>query len=67
MIAGTSIVDRLVGEHVARLRVLQLGHRADVAGLDLRDVGLRLALQQDQVAEPLRRVLGRRCASSSPP
>ena len=58
--------ERLVGEQVARQRLLQLRHGAEVAGLDLRHRGLGLALQQHQVAEPLRRVAGRRCAPSSP-
>ena len=47
----------LVGERVVGLGVLQLGDRAEVAGLDLRHVGGRLALQRDQVAEPLLRAL----------
>ena len=42
---------------VVRQRVLQLGDRAQIAGLDLRHVRLRLALQQHQMPEPLRRVL----------
>jgi hypothetical protein len=36
---------------------LQLRHRADVAGLDFRHVGRRLALQRDQVAKPFLRAL----------
>ena len=44
---------RLVGERVAGLRVLELRHRADVAGLDLRDLGLGLALQQQERAHAL--------------
>ena len=50
--------DALVGEHVVGLRVLQLGDGAEVAGLELRHVRLRLALQQQQVAEPLGRRRG---------
>ena len=42
-------------ERVAGLRVLQLGDRAEVAGLDLGDLRLRLALQQQEVAQPLAR------------
>ena len=43
----------LVGERVVGLGVFQFRHRADVAGLELRHVGRRLALQRDQVAQPL--------------
>ena len=48
----------LVAERVVGERVLQLGDGAEIAGLDLRDGRLRLALQQLEMAEPLRRVLG---------
>ena len=51
----------LVGDDVVGVRVLQLGDRAEVAGLQLRHVRLRLALQREQVAESLGRVAGRRC------
>ena len=57
----------LVGQRVVGARVLQLGDRAEVAGLELRHGGRRLALHHDQVAEPLRRVLRARCARSSRP
>ena len=43
----------LVAERVVGQRVLQLRHRAEVARLDLRHVGLRLPLEQRDVAEPL--------------
>ena len=46
----------LVAERVVGQRVLQLGDRAEIAGLDLRHARLRLALQQQQVAEALGRV-----------
>ena len=47
----------LVGERVVGAGVLQFRHRADVAGLDLRHVGRRLALQRDQMAKPFLRAL----------
>ena len=49
---------RLVAERVVGQRVLQLRHRAEVARLDFRNARLGLPLQQHQVAEPLRCVLG---------
>lgn len=39
------------------MRVLQLGHRSEVAGFQLRHVRLRLALEHEQVAQALRRVV----------
>ena len=50
---------RLVAEGVAGVRLLELGHRADVARLDLRHRGLRLALQQLEVAHALGHVTRR--------
>ena len=50
--------DGLVGEQIVGLTLLQLRDRADVARLDLRHVGLGLSLQQHEMPEPLRRVLG---------
>ncbi len=47
----------LVGEGVVGARVFQLRDRAEISGLELRHVGRRLALQRDQVAQPLRRAL----------
>ena len=44
---------QLVAKRVAGVRVFQFGDRADVSRVQLRDVGLRFALQQQQVAEPL--------------
>ena len=48
----------LVGERVAALRLLELGHRTQVAGFDLWNRRVRLALQGEQVSEPLLRVAG---------
>ena len=48
-------------------RVLQLGDGAEVAGLDLGHGRLRLALQQQQVAEALGHVLASCCGRSSRP
>ena len=50
---------RLVRERVARLRLLELRHRADVARLDLGHRRLRLALQQQQRADALGHVARR--------
>ena len=44
---------RLVRQRVARLRVLELRDRSDVAGLQLGHLGLGLALQQQQRADAL--------------
>ena len=56
LIGGMRTAALLSAMQVAGLRVLQLGDGAEVAGLDLRHVRLRLALQQHEVAEPLRRL-----------
>ena len=45
-IGGNGHAIGLVAERVVGQRVLQLGDRAEIAGLDFRHVGLRLALQQ---------------------
>jgi hypothetical protein len=45
-----------LAERVVRERVLQLRDRAEIASLDLRDAGLGLALEQEQVPEALRRI-----------
>ena len=43
----------LRGEHVAGVRLLQLGHGADVAGAELVGVVGLLALRHEQLADPL--------------
>ena len=53
----------LVAERVARARVLELGDRAEVAGVQLGHVRLRLALDDEHVAESF----GQRRASGSAP
>ncbi len=58
---------RLVAERVVGQRVLELRHGAEVAGLDLRHVRLRLALEQRDVAEPFLAVARLVVGSSSRP
>src|SRR5262245_33441093 len=48
----------LVGENVAGMRVLELGHGAKVTGLQLWHMGLRLPLKREQVPEALGAVAG---------
>jgi hypothetical protein len=40
-----------IGQQIVRVRILQFGHGAEIAGAELGDVCLRLALQREQMAQ----------------